>query len=54
MENMLKGWMGSFYKLMSKKQRKNLIGLYEQLFNKTVTVVHKKMVITDRALCSAS
>ena len=53
-ENMFKGWMGSFYKLMSKKQRKNLIGLYEQLFNKTVTVVHKKMVITDRALCSAS
>lgn len=52
-ENMFKGWMGSFYKLMSKKQRKNLIGLYEQLFNKTVTVVHKKMVITDRVLCSA-
>lgn len=53
-ENMFKGWMGSFYKLMSKKQRKNLIGLYEQLFNKTVTVIHKKMVITDRMLCSVS
>lgn len=46
-ENMFKGWMGSFYKLMSKKQRKNLIELYEQLFNKTITIVNKKMGITD-------
>lgn len=53
-ENMFKSWMGSFYKLMSKKQRENLIGLYEQLFDKVVTIVHKKMIITDRVLQPAS
>lgn len=37
-ENMFRGWMGSFYKLMSRQQRKNLIGLYEDLFDKTITV----------------
>ncbi len=47
-ENMFKSWMGSFYKLMSKKQRENLIRLYENLFNKTITIVKKKMMITDR------
>lgn len=44
-ENMFRGWMGSFYKLLSKQQRKNLIKLYEELFNKTITVVNKKLVI---------
>jgi len=48
-ENMFKGWMGSFYKLLSKQQRKNLIQLYEDLFNKNVTVVNKKLVIFDRS-----
>lgn len=48
-ENMFKSWMGSFYKLMSKKQRENIIGLYETLFHKTITIVKKKMVITDQA-----
>lgn len=48
-ENMFRGWMGSFYKLMSKQQRKNLIGLYEDLFDKTITVVNKKLVIFDRS-----
>lgn len=47
-ENMFKGWMGSFYKLLSKQQRKNLISLYEDLFDKDVTVVNKKLVISDR------
>lgn len=47
-ESMFKSWMGSFYKLMSKKQRENLISLYENLFDKTITIVKKKMVITDR------
>ena len=28
-ENAFKGWMGSFYKLLSKQQRVNLITLYE-------------------------
>lgn len=48
-ENMFRGWMGSFYKLMSRQQRKNLIMLYEDLFDKTITVVNKKLVIFDRS-----
>jgi hypothetical protein len=47
-ENMFKGWMGSFYKLLSRQQRKSLIKLYEDLFNKNVTVVNKKLVVFDR------
>lgn len=31
-ENMFKGWMGSFYKLLSRQQRRNLLLLYEELF----------------------
>jgi hypothetical protein len=46
-ENMFKGWMGEFYKLMSKQQRKNLLILYEELFNKKITIVNKKMIISD-------
>lgn len=48
-ENMFKGWMGCFYKLLSKKQRKNLIQLYEGLFDKSIKIVDKKMLITERA-----
>lgn len=48
-ENMFRGWMGSFYKLLSRKQRENLIRLYEDLFDKTITVVNKKLVIFDRS-----
>ncbi len=48
-ENMFRGWMGSFYKLLSRQQRKNLIQLYEDLFDKNVTVVNKKLVIFDRS-----
>lgn len=48
-ENMFRSWMGSFYKLMSRQQRKNLIGLYEDLFDTTITVVNKKLVICDRS-----
>ena len=48
-ENMFKGWMGSFYKLMSKEQRKNMIQLYEKLFYKSVSIVSKKMLITERS-----
>lgn len=47
-ENMFRSWMGSFYKLMSRQQRENLISLYEDLFNKTVSIQHKKMIITER------
>jgi hypothetical protein len=44
-ENMFKGWMGSFYKLLSRQQRQNLICLYEELFNKKVIIVNKKLVL---------
>ena len=40
--------MGSYYKLLTKIQRKNLIKLYEDLFNKRVNIVQKKMVITEQ------
>lgn len=48
-ENMFKEWMRCFYKLPSKKQRKNLIQLYEGLFNKSIKIVDKKMLITEMA-----
>lgn len=47
-ENMFRSWMGSFYKLLSRQQRKELIKLYEDLFDKAITIVNKKMVIVDR------
>lgn len=53
-ENMYRGWMGSYYKLLSKQQRENLITLYEELFDKTIVIVKKKMVITDRELRPAA
>lgn len=45
-ENMFRSWMGSFYKILSRQQRQNLIQLYGDLFNKTVTVVNKKLIIS--------
>lgn len=47
-ENMFRGWMGSFYKLLSRQQRKNLMTLYEDLFDKTLSIVGKKLVIFDK------
>lgn len=47
-ENMFRSWMGSFYKLLSRQQRKHLIKLYEDLFDKTIAIIDKKMVISDR------
>ena len=47
-ENMFKSWMGGFYKLMSKTQRKNMLALYEDLFDKNITVNNKKLIITDK------
>lgn len=49
-ENMFRGWMGSFYKVMSKDQRKHLIQLYEELYGKTITIVGKQMIIVDRRM----
>lgn len=48
-ENMFRGWMGSFYKILSRQQRQNLMQLYEDLFDKTLTVINKKLVIFDRS-----
>lgn len=47
-ENMFRGWMGSFYKLMSRSQRKGLLLLYEELFNKSIIVSNKKLVVQER------
>ncbi len=47
-ESMFRSWMGSFYKLMSRQQRNNLLQLYEDLFDKSIRIENKKMVITDR------
>lgn len=47
-ENTFRGWMGANYKLLSKEQRKNLIRLYEELFGKVITVVNKKMIVTNK------
>lgn len=48
-ENMFRSWMGSFYKLLSREQRKNLISLYEDLYSKEVRVVNKKLAIFDKS-----
>ena len=45
---MFRSWMGSFYKLLSRQQRQNLISLYEELFDKAITIVKKKMVVTNK------
>ena len=47
-ENMYKGWMCNYYKLLSRTQRENLLSLYEELFNKSITIDHKKMIIRDK------
>lgn len=48
-ENMFRGWMGGHYKLLSREQRKNLIQLYEDLFSKEITIVNKKLIVSDRS-----
>ena len=45
-EDMFKSWMGSFYKIMSKQQRTNLICLFEDLFDRDIQIINKKMIIT--------
>lgn len=47
-EDMFKSWMGSFYKLLSKQQRKNLISLYEDLMSKNIAIINKKLIISDK------
>ena len=45
---MFKCWMGSYYKLLSKLQRKNLLLLFEELFDKSITISNKKLIIVDK------
>lgn len=52
-ENTFRGWMGAHYKLLSKEQRKNLIQLYEDLFDKDITIVKKKLIVSDRSATCA-
>lgn len=47
-EQSFRSWMGAFYKILTKIQRQNLIKLYEDLFNKHIEIVNKKMVITNQ------
>lgn len=48
-ENMFKGWMGNYYKIMSRQQRKHMIELFERLFNKQLRIHKHKMIITETA-----
>lgn len=52
-ENTFRGWMGAHYKLLSKEQRKKLIQLYEDLFDKDITIVNKKLIVSDRSTTCA-
>lgn len=45
-ESMFKSWMGSFYKLLSRQQRINMLELYESLFNAHIEIIRNKLAIT--------
>lgn len=51
-ENTFRSWMCDHYKLISKTQRKNLINLFEELYDKTIVIMYdgkkKKMIFMDR------
>lgn len=38
-EEMFRSWMGSYYKVMSKQQRLQLIKMFEELFDRKVLVL---------------
>ena len=44
---------GAHYKLLSKQQRKNLIQLYEELFNKKISVISRKLIVSDASSLAA-
>ena len=50
-ENTFRSWMCDHYKLMSKLQRENMLTLYEELYNKMITIEYKgnkkKMIFTE-------
>ena len=43
-EGMFKSWMGSFYKILSREQRHDLLVLYDQLFNVMTEVSDGKLI----------
>ncbi|MBQ8707829.1 MAG: hypothetical protein IJ523_07070 [Succinivibrionaceae bacterium] len=47
-EEMFRSWMGSFYKLLTRNQRKGLIKLFEDLFDKEVSVNNRKLIFNDK------
>ena len=47
-ENMFKSWMGGFYKIMSKSQRRNMILLYEDLFDVKIYIEKKHLIIDHK------
>lgn len=47
-EQMFKSEMGNYYKLMSRKEREDLIELYQDLFHVKVNIVKGKMVICSK------
>jgi hypothetical protein len=49
-EVMFRTWMGSFYKIISKDQRRQIILLYEQCFNVDVYIRKGKLIIEQNAL----
>ena len=48
-ESMFKSWMGGFYRLMSRKQRIELLKLYGELYHRKISIVKGKMVIISDA-----
>ena len=46
-ENMFKGWMGNYAKLLSRQQREGIVELYETLFHKKISVKNKKLIIVS-------
>lgn len=46
-EDMFRSWMGGFYKLMTRQQRTGMIGRYESLYHKKITIQNKKMTIEE-------
>ena len=47
-EEMFRSWMGSFYKLLTRNQRRALIRLFEDLFDKRISVHERKLIFTDK------
>lgn len=47
-ENTFKSWMCANYKTMSRRQRENMITLFEDLFDKKIEVIQKKMIFKEK------